>query len=1118
MPKRLHEIKNFHAGTITTPSSTDIPEDSAVYSLNIDSVAKDGVLIGSAYDTIIPVAASYGVSSTVAGSANVYQNTTGADILEVSSDSSFSNSGYIYFIAPNGSKQILYYDFKSSNKFNDLVGWNNVSSDITIPNGTTVYQYISSAVQADKIALINNNGTHNGVIYDDSDNKFKKIDDVYGATPTSSNLSATAETHSVIPTMINNNKELHIGMGKGASDIPKWIGVIPHGQYGGSAPSGLQLDDAQLKNPTVIPNFHKTVTYNGYIYGIEYGSHILYKLKISDYSLEEAKQIIPEDQPDLPQFSAMTLSSDNNLWLFSLHNKAYSNSGTEILGAWYKVSLSTLDVLIAGTATYTYSSAYADYGYNGVNGTRSSSTPWVVTDIIEIGDYMWFGGGVGITNKARIMSGKLWLANQQTSYFTAGEVVNVNRKSFLTSDGGTDNAGEWELGGSGQAHAIIPPICLVDPKHGTGSTTSSGNNEFCGVAMEWYLEDGTTSLSDKPIGKGLRGVSNTSVRAVGLAIMSVKYDQTSGAIKNWVTGAEDETEAETHGGRCLGVFSGSLTTFSVQNSSNANYTDIVQFTAYDHNTDYDSTAHRISTSTGSAKDIYNGVLITIANSSNHDYHVFSGKGVGRWMSLIGVSSTSGDFTARLESNVEIALQENSIASSLHENNKKYYYRVSFVYDGYQESPLSDFTDITSTGKQIQISLKIHASTNVSKRVTGVNLYMAEGLANTTNATGFYRYIHTFDVTESWDSVADLSNAPDWGAYYQKIYVHSSTIGASYEARTGISEILKDTIVNYSYSTSLNSQLFVAGCFHKKLDDASNYLFKSKPYNYDQFNYINDFLVLPFYPTAIASFNGRVYVFDENNMLRIEPNNLYIENESKGFGCLSSDSVVVTEYGMCFADKNSIYLHDGQRPIDISIAISRGSDESYQNIDFSYSPKITFNNKNKSFVVLFKSSAGTYLIWEYNIVKKRWDLQRPFSARDLSQVTAEPKGFTLGKNSEIIWNVGNAFYELYGDTEYRKKWDWKSKEITLGQGTQNKVFNNFSIVGLPTGSIGTGVNILLNGGSTTESINDGSTGYSNFIISPKSGKKIQWSFVNQSQSVDALGMVYRVKLLNSEQTS
>jgi len=46
MPKELHEITMFIAGTITTPSETDIPDDAASYSLNIDPIAIDGVLKG----------------------------------------------------------------------------------------------------------------------------------------------------------------------------------------------------------------------------------------------------------------------------------------------------------------------------------------------------------------------------------------------------------------------------------------------------------------------------------------------------------------------------------------------------------------------------------------------------------------------------------------------------------------------------------------------------------------------------------------------------------------------------------------------------------------------------------------------------------------------------------------------------------------------------------------------------------------------------------------------------------------------------------------------------------------------------------------------------------------
>jgi hypothetical protein len=61
MPKELHEITKFMTGTITTPSETDVPDDTASYSLNIDPVAEDGVLKGVPNDAQL---SSGGIIST----------------------------------------------------------------------------------------------------------------------------------------------------------------------------------------------------------------------------------------------------------------------------------------------------------------------------------------------------------------------------------------------------------------------------------------------------------------------------------------------------------------------------------------------------------------------------------------------------------------------------------------------------------------------------------------------------------------------------------------------------------------------------------------------------------------------------------------------------------------------------------------------------------------------------------------------------------------------------------------------------------------------------------------------------------------------------------------------
>ena len=44
MPKELKEIRNFTEGTIFNASERDLPQDSNVYSLNINPTAEHGIL------------------------------------------------------------------------------------------------------------------------------------------------------------------------------------------------------------------------------------------------------------------------------------------------------------------------------------------------------------------------------------------------------------------------------------------------------------------------------------------------------------------------------------------------------------------------------------------------------------------------------------------------------------------------------------------------------------------------------------------------------------------------------------------------------------------------------------------------------------------------------------------------------------------------------------------------------------------------------------------------------------------------------------------------------------------------------------------------------------------
>lgn len=74
--------------------------------------------------------------------------------------------------------------------------------------------------------------------------------------------------------------------------------------------------------------------------------------------------------------------------------------------------------------------------------------------------------------------------------------------------------------------------------------------------------------------------------------------------------------------------------------------------------------------------------------------------------------------------------------------------------------------------------------------------------------------------------------------------------------------------------------------------------------------------MPFVPKALASFEGRVYAFEANKMLRINPEGLFVEDEHLGAGTHISTGVLSTAYGLFFVNEENIFVYDGRQVIPI----------------------------------------------------------------------------------------------------------------------------------------------------------------------------------------------------------
>jgi len=406
---------------------------------------------------------------------------------------------------------------------------------------------------------------------------------------------------------------------------------------------------------------------------------------------------------------------------------------------------------------------------------------------------------------------------------------------------------------------------------------------------------------------------------------------------------------------------------------------------------------------------------------------------------------------------EGTVRQTSTASSFHQANAGYFYRYSFVYDGFQESPLGAARHIWSNGKQVELAFTFNTD-NLPKRVTAIRIYRATSISTTDRKIGgFYHFMGEIDLTtveartlsvssSYYDGISAAVNEGDelssTGHFKQVSFTDSGPSGATYETMSGLFEAMTDSNVKYKLSTQLNSSLFIANCDHHSQHTGSNILYKSLPYKPSLINWALDFLKLPFVPTAIQAFNGRIYVFNESQTLKIDPNNMYIEDEFNGAGCLGPDSIAVSDFGMMYCDNNNIYLHNGQQPVPIGDSILTG-DAARGYLDLlntsSYAPKVAFESKRKCFVVYITAT----LAWSYSAIRQSWNI---WSNPNLIGVLNGKKGEILG-----IPNDDGDLYQMYSSSTLKDDWYWLSKRISMQHKTQKKKFYEATVAYTGDGS-------------------------------------------------------------------
>ena len=440
-----------------------------------------------------------------------------------------------------------------------------------------------------------------------------------------------------------------------------------------------------------------------------------------------------------------------------------------------------------------------------------------------------------------------------------------------------------------------------------------------------------------------------------------------------------------------------------------------------------------------------------------------------------LSAKEISFTAKAHAYVGTDLFQVPFKYSDEIGKELYRYKINLVYDGHQDSPISNFyqeinisdtnvryaveSDGNYEASAISITINLHKPEYFSKRITHIRLWKSivplgdagPGDDEYFSVPSSYTLVDTIELKNNWnvtdEGVTGYNNASvDLGLIASYTCVDTGKIGPSYEAYTGLPEDIRISQPNYTLSTELNGFLYIANCKHPSFEDASNLVFRSQLDKFNMFDWTRDFVSIPSTPKAITSFNGRVIVWDFNNMYLINPNNLYIEDFFEGTGCLGKNAFARTETGICFADEENIYIYDGRQISQIGIPIVKsniyGKSISWSDRDSDYPTIVKYEPERRSFCIFFKSVSSDDLNWLQRAAKLQTNNNRWFELNG-----ADTNFLTSEEPYEYIWHEG--MWREY----FQNNNDGPPEDIT------DDFYNDYTH--LPTGIVlpyGTGYNV------------------------------------------------------------
>ena len=367
------------------------------------------------------------------------------------------------------------------------------------------------------------------------------------------------------------------------------------------------------------------------------------------------------------------------------------------------------------------------------------------------------------------------------------------------------------------------------------------------------------------------------------------------------------------------------------------------------------------------------------------------------------------------------------------------YRVSFVYDGYQEGPLSsifwEYQVPTGESNVIALNLKVRIAPELlntfNMRIAKINVYRTEILSGVEQQ--LFSLVGSVNLTRR-DSVIDEDGNLVFGIRDDR------TSFGSFEAINGYSETLRNVSVMRECQAICQGYLFVGNCVvpGDNLKSIENIIIRSKPGMFSIFNYIEEFLMLPFTPIVMTSHQNKLFVFGENNFCVVDPQALAIEYSSELLGCREKDHLLTTEEALFVFYKGRVYLLSGSNANVISEPVEYPGSGSY-GIREGVPTKLLYSQRRESLLVIQGTSgivaAGTSILtYSFNLRTQIWVILSGMLTGALkgaySDINAESVVVTLHRGRYASKRLFSSPNSLEGRVEISMPPDVSSSKVFL----------------------------------------------------------------------------------------